>query len=241
MAIQLCSLWGKDDISGVRPTHFNIFLDTVLTFTLHASPTLVQLSSSIWVTFFKHEHLKTDPLILSYVPKYVESIGPKLIKIPFPNKRHANGVSTYFMDYDTEEEFNFFFHRLRIDLLEGFRNATLVAPLVTFTYVQQWLTAKIRKGSENLAYKSHPLDLEYLEWDALSLALESVVSRILLVNERPNVQTGLQLLELCLGYTPEDAWLLSTLLSCISALFVFLSMSTGSMVMPGVAILPQVL
>lgn len=145
------------------------------------------------------------------------------------------------MDYDTEEEFGVFHHRMRTDLLEGFRHATMVAPLVTFAYVQQWLQAKICKGSANLAYKSDPTDPEYLEWDALSNALESVVSRILLVSERPSVQTGLQLLELCLGYVPQDPWLLSTLLSCISALFVFLSMSTGSMAMPGVAILPRVL
>lgn len=65
--------------------------------------------------------------------------------------------------------------------------------------------------------------------------------RILLVNERPSVQNGLALLEHCLGYSPQDPWLLSSLLSCISALFVFLSMSTGSMAMPGVAILPRVL
>lgn len=150
-------------------------------------------------------------------------------------------MASYFVDYDTEEEFRMFFHRLRMDLLEGFRNATMVAPLVTFAYVQQWLTVKIRKGSENLAYKSDPLDPEYLEWEALALALDSVMARILLVSERPNVQTGLQLLELCLGYSPQDAWILSALLSCISALFVFMSMSTGSMAMPGVAILPRVL
>lgn len=128
-----------------------------------------------------------------------------------------------------------------MDLLEGLRNATMVAPLVTFAYVQQWLTAKVRKGSENLAYKSDPSDPEYLEWDALALALDAVVQRILLVSERPSVQNGLQLLELCLSYSPQDPWLLSVLLSNISALFVFLSMSTGSMAMPGVAILPRVL
>lgn len=128
-----------------------------------------------------------------------------------------------------------------MDVLEGLRTVTLVAPLVSFAYVQQWLTAKIRKGLSNLDYKSDPLDPEYLEWDALANALDAVVSRLLLVSERPNVQSGLQLLELCLSYAPRDAWLLSTLLSSISALFVFLSMSTGSMAMPGVAVLPRVL
>lgn len=242
MATQLCTLWGKDDSTNIRPNHFNLFLDTVLSFTMHSSLTLTHLSNAIWVMLFKHEQIKTDSLLLTYVPKYIESTAPKLIKVAYPNGRHSNGMTAYCLtDYDSEEEFAVFLHRLRTDLLEGFRHATMVAPLVTFAYVQQWLTAKITKGMANLRYKSDPNDLEYLEWEALANALDSVISRILLVSERPSVQNGLQLLELCLGYSPQDPWLLSTLLSCISALFVFLSMSTGSMTMPGVAILPRVL
>ncbi|XP_015436514.1 PREDICTED: exportin-5 [Dufourea novaeangliae] len=242
MATQLCTLWGKDDGSSIRPTHFNIFLDTVLTFTMSSSLTLIHLANAIWIMLFKHEQIKQDPLLLTYIPKYVESTAPKLIKVAYPHGRQSNGMSTYCLaDYDSEEEFNVFLHRLRTDLLEGFRHATMVAPLVTFTYVQQWLTAKITKGMSDLRYKSDQNDPQYLEWEALAQTLDSVVSKILLINERPSVQTGLQLLELCLGYSPQDPWLLSALLSCISALFVFLSMSTGSMAMPGVAILPRVL
>ncbi|XP_051161019.1 exportin-5 [Leptopilina boulardi] len=243
MATQLCLLWGKDDSSGIRPTNFNIFLDTVIHFTMHSNLTLTHLANSIWILFFKHEQIKIDSLLLTYVPKYIESTGPKLIKVTYSNGRQANGTSALYFDsdYDTEEEFKIFFHRFRMDLLEGFRNATMVAPLVTFAYVQHWLTAKITKGMNDIGYKCDPNDREYLEWEALANALDSVVSRILLVNERPNVQNGLQLLELCLSYNPRDPWLLSSLLSCISALFVFLSMSTGSMAMPGVAILPRVL
>lgn len=242
MATQFCTLWGKDDASSIRPTHFNLFLDTVLTFTMYPSLTLTHLANAIWVMLFKHELIKTDSLLLTYVPKYVENTAPKLIKVAYPHGRQSNGMTTYCLtDYDSEEEFNVFLHRFRTDLLEGFRHATMVAPLVTFTYVQQWLTAKITKGMANLQYKSDQNDREYLEWEALAQALDSVVSRILLINERPNVQTGLQLLELCLGYSPQDPWLLSALLSCISALFVFLSMSTGSMAMPGITILPRVL
>lgn len=242
MATQLCTLWGKDDSSSIRPTHFNIFLDTVLTFTMYSSLTLTHMANAIWIMLFKHEQIKQDPLLLTYIPKYVESTAPKLIKVAYPQGRQANGMSAYCLaDYDSVEEFNVFLHRFRTDLLEGFRQATMVAPLVTFTYVQQWLTAKITKGMANLRYQSDQNDPQYLEWEALAQALDSVVSRILLINERPSVQTGLQLLELCLGYSPQDPWLLSALLSCISALFVFLSMSTGSMAMPGVAILPRVL
>ncbi|CAK9799475.1 XPO5 [Anthophora quadrimaculata] len=242
MATQLCTLWGKDDGSSIRPTHFNIFLDTVLTFTMYSSLTLTHMANVIWIMLFKHEQIKQDPLLLTYIPKYVQNTAPKLIKVAYPQGRQTNGMSVYCLaDYDSVEEFNVFLHRFRTDLLEGFRQATMVAPLVTFSYVQQWLTAKITKGMADLRYQSDQNDPQYLEWEALAQALDSVVSRILLINERPSVQTGLQLLELCLGYSPQDPWLLSALLSCISALFVFLSMSTGSMAMPGVAILPRVL
>ncbi|XP_063992665.1 exportin-5 [Diachasmimorpha longicaudata] len=252
MATQLCTLWGKDEAvnqSSIRPAHFNLFLDTVLSFTMHSSLTLNHLANTIWVMLFRHEQIKNDSLLLTYVPKYIEYTGPKLIKVAYPvNHNHnndygtINGMTAYCLsDYDSEEEFRVFLHRFRMDLVEGVRHATMVAPLVTFAYVQHWLTAKITKGMLNLRYKSDPNGPEYLEWEALAQALDSVISRILLVSERPSVQNGLQLLELCLGYSPDDPWLLSALLSCISALFVFLSMSTGSMAMPGVAILPRVL
>ncbi|XP_033335088.1 exportin-5-like protein Ranbp21 [Megalopta genalis] len=242
MATQLCALWCKDDSSSIRPTHFNIFLDTVMTFTMSSSLTLIHMANVIWIMLFKHEQIKQDQLLLTYVPKYVENTAPKLIKVAYPHGGQSNGMSSYCLaDYDSEEEFNVFVHRLRTDLLEGFRQATMAAPLVTFTYVQQWLTAKITEGMADLGYKCEQNDQQYQEWDAVGQALDSVVSRILLINERPSVQTGLQLLELCIGYSPHDPWILSALLSCISALFVFLSMSTGSMAMPGVAILPRVL
>ncbi|XP_046625233.1 exportin-5 [Neodiprion virginianus] len=240
MATQLCILWGKEDGSTVRPAHFNLYLDAVMTFTTHSSLTLSHMANAIWIMLFKHDQIKADPLLLTYVPKFVECTAPKLIKVSYTNGRPTNGTCSI-SDYDSEEEFNVFFHRLRMDLLEGFRHATMVAPLVTFAYVQQWLSAKITKGLTDLGYKSNLNDPVYLEWEALAQALDSVSSRILHVNERPSVQTGLQLLELCLSYSPLDPWLLSALLSCVSGLFVFLSMSTGSMEMPGVTILPRVL
>lgn len=242
MATQLCSLMSKEDVATIRPAHLNLFLDTVLSFTMHSSLTLVHLANAIWIMLFKHEQIKTDSLLLNYIPKYVESTAPKLIRVTYPNNRPSNGATVFYLeDYDSEEEFNVFFHRMKMDLLEGFRHATMVAPLVMFSYVQQWLTAKITQGMADLRFKCEPNSPEHLEWEALSQAIDSVMSRILLVNERPSVQSGLQLLELCLGYSPQDPWILSGLLSCISGLFVFLSMSTGSMAMPGVAILPRVL
>lgn len=74
-----------------------------------------------------------------------------------------------------------------------------------------------------------------------------MLSRILLVAERPSVSTGLRLLEDCLKVNSQDPLILSIILSCISSLFVFLSMSscqitTGNCVaLTGVTLLPLVL
>lgn len=65
-----------------------------------------------------------------------------------------------------------------------------------------------------------------MEWEAISVVLEGVLSRILHVTERPPVQNGLRLLEECLRIDSRDPLILSILLGCISSLFVFLSMSS---------------
>lgn len=73
------------------------------------------------------------------------------------------------------------------------------------------------------------------------------MSRILHVNERPSVQTGLRLLEECLRIDSRDPLILSILLACVSSLFVFLSMSScqitagNCVAMTGVSLLPRVL
>ena len=242
MASHLCAVWGKDGRSIVHPERFNAFLDIVLSFSSHQSLALSHIASGIWMMLFRHEQIKTDPCLLAYVPKFIESAGPKLIKVAYPDGRYSNVMSPYvFSDYDSEKEFAVFQHRMRMDLLECIKYATMVAPLVAFAYFQQWLTLKITKGRTNLEYKSDPNDPEYLEWQAVTQGLDVVTSRILMVNEKPSVQSGLQLLELCLEYSPTDPWLLSARLSCISALFVFVSMSTGSMAVHGDAILQRVL
>lgn len=112
-----------------------------------------------------------------------------------------------------------------------FRHATVVAPLVTFNYVEQWLVKCLQVP--NVTTGLTMSDVIYQEWEALSNFLESILSRVLQANERPSVSSGLRLLQLCLSYQPADPLILSTLLTCISALFVFLSMSTGQMAPTG--------
>lgn len=102
---------------------------------------------------------------------------------------------------------------------------------MTFNYVEQWLIKCLQVPNNTIGLTVS--DSVYQQWEALSNFLESILSRVLQANERPSVASGLRLLQLCLAYQPSDPLILSTLLTCISALFVFLSMSTGQMAPTG--------
>ncbi|XP_058459072.1 exportin-5 [Malaya genurostris] len=250
LAIQLTGLWGKEDCQISRQS-LSTFLETVITFTRHSSYTLNHSAALIWMSLLKHEQICRDPLLLEYIPKVIELIGPKIIKVGYPISRpteitmHPHTFIS--LDYDGEEEWLIFFSRCRTDMLEIFRQATLIAPLVTFSYCEQWLNARLQKVHSEINTTCSITDPVYLEWDALVNVLDGVLSRILLVTERPSVATGLRLLEECLKVESNDPLILSVLLSCISALFVFLSMSScqitsaNCVAMSGVQLLPRVL
>lgn len=51
------------------------------------------------------------------------------------------------IDYDSEEEFATFFYRCRTDILEIFRQSTLIAPLVTFAYCEHWIRLRLQKAA----------------------------------------------------------------------------------------------
>lgn len=257
MAQQLTVLWGKEDSEGTiqRPVNFEIFLECILTLTRHPSLTVAHGGALIWNVLLKHDLISKDPLVNGYIPKVIEVIAPKIIKIPYPSSRTlptgSGGVSTatyVCMEYDSEEEFAIFFYRCRTDFLEIFRQGTLIAPLVTFSYCEQWLNVRLSKahcerGNETCSVH----DPTYVEWEALVSVIDGVLSRILLVAERPSVQAGLHLLEECLKLETSNPLILSILLSCISALFVFLSMSScqitpnNCVAMSSISLLPRVL
>ncbi|XP_039280028.1 exportin-5-like [Nilaparvata lugens] len=232
LGMQLCTLWGKEGTPGCPP-NFSIYLEAILTFSRHPSLSVAHFANTLWLAFFKHDHISKDPILVSFIPKWVQASGPKLMKVVYNKAARASGrsddVAAYVaLDCDSEEEFNVFFHRVRVDLLDTFKQATLVAPLVTYRYVQDWLVMMLQKTMSTPTDASQFVTVQspsFMEWDALTLALDSVLSKILMCVERPPVGNGLQLLDLCLAFEPIDPLILSSLLSCISALFVFLSMA----------------
>lgn len=250
LATQLGSFWGKEDCQISRPS-LATFLETVFIFSRHSSFTLSHYASLIWTGLLKHEQISREPIVMEYIPKLIEVFGPKIIKVCYPASRPTeismNPETFISLDYDDEEEWLIFFARCRTDFLEIFRQATLMAPLVTFSYCEQWLNARLQKAHSERNTTCSITDPVYLEWDALVNVLDSVLSRILMVTERPSVASGLRLLEECLKVESSDPLIFSVLLSCISSLFVFLSMSScqitaaNCVAMSGVQLLPRVL
>lgn len=287
LCTQLGSLWGKDGLG--RPMNFGIFLDAMLEFSAHPSLVLAHLANPLWNSMLKHDHISRDAVFISYIPRWLEYTAPRIVRVNYYGGANGAGevrspASSFYyhrVDFDSEEEYGTYFHRARSDFLDSFRQATCVAPLVMFSYVENWLirclqtptplpipitttTSSAVSSSNATTTSTSPTTAPgsppnssmstassvYLEWEAVSTFLESVLSRVLQAPERPSIAAGLRLLQLCLNFQAGDPLILSTLLSCVSALFVFLSMSSGqiastaagsAIAISGAALLPQVL
>lgn len=250
LATQLCIICSKDPT--YRPANFSMFLEAMLAYSSHPSLFLAHIANPLWNCFLKHEQISRDPIFLSCIPQWVQCTAPKIVKFNYPvgkspTSNDINETVAYTkVDFDSDEEFSAYFYRCRSDFLDSFRQATLVAPLITFNYTEQWLLKCL--SIPNTTYGLTQTEPVFQEWEALANFLESILSRVLQAHERPPVPSGLRLLQMCLTYQPVDPLIMSTLLTCISALFVFLSMSTGQMApaansvaASGAALLPQVL
>ncbi|XP_045533887.1 exportin-5 [Papilio machaon] len=245
LAQQLTTLWSNaSNVESWLP----VLLETTLLLTSHPSLTLAHTANSVWLAFLKHDHISKLPLVVAVVPRWLQAAAPKVLKVSYPSSR-ANGVSDEVayacMDYDSEQEFAIFFSRCRTEILDSFRYCMMAAPLVTWSYVEQWTQAALDKVHSCPPHidVTHPL---HVEWEALSQVLDVVLSRLLQAEPRPCAAAGLRLLRRCVEAQPRSPLLLSLLLSLISALFVFLSCAYSQLAGPGVGeagaeLLPRVL
>jgi exportin-5 len=153
LASQVTALWGKEDAGFDEIPNFRTFLEIVLIFARHPSLNVTHGSALIWLQLLKHDGIAKDPTFIHYIPSMIQTIGPKIIKIPYPKQRPTKLTLTpesfASLDYDSEDEYLVFVFRCRTDLLEIFRQSTLVCPLLTFSYCEQWLMQRLRlSGSE---------------------------------------------------------------------------------------------
>lgn len=250
LSAQLAILWGKEADILTPPPNFVTFLQIIVTFARHPSVTVTHGGVLIWLSLIKHDAIAKDPTFINSIRAMIEIIGPKILKRPYPRVRDCfmpNAVpytteAYTCLDFDGDDEYLQFVSRARVDFLEIFRQATLVAPLFTFSYCELWLNQRLEKSQTETVTSCSITDNIYLEWEAIVAVLDGVLSRILLVTERPSIMNGLRLLESCLQVNTQDPLIYSVLLSCISSLFVFLSMSAaGNVSVSGIQLLPPVL
>ncbi|XP_013140612.1 PREDICTED: exportin-5 [Papilio polytes] len=178
LAQQLTTLWSNaSNVEAWLP----VLLETTLLLTSHPSLTLAHTANAVWLAFLKHDHISKLPLLVAVVPRWLQAAAPKVLKVSYPSSR-ANGVSDEVayacMDYDSEQEFAIFFSRCRTEILDSFRYCMIAAPLVTWSYVEQWTQAALDKVHSCPPHIdiTHPL---HQEWEALSQVLDVVLSRLL--------------------------------------------------------------
>ncbi|KAK3595986.1 hypothetical protein CHS0354_032501 [Potamilus streckersoni] len=223
---QLSALWGSTpDVKC--PPNLAKYLEALLAFTRHPSQMLSSLTQQLWATFLRHEHISTEEAFLSFIPRIMESASKTLFKVGYPSQSNSVSCDYARLDFDSDEEFNTFYAKYRAEVAEIIRLSTLLRPKISFSIAYSWLMNIIRKpvdvgaGSENgNCNLSSP---SFVDWDAMTVFLESVMSKLMLSDQpKPDPKEGIQLLKVVLEYETQDPLILSCLLSCISALFVYL-------------------
>ena len=225
LGTQLCSLFGKEE-GVVKPDTFALYLQAVLALTRHPSISINYTATGLWLALFRHECISTDQELFGILHAWINVVAHKLIKVGYPSHNDHLACAYSRLDFESDEEFSTFQHRFRVDMLEGVRLATTIAPVVAFSCAEHWLHNQLEKPvPDELCTPSSPL---VMEWEALAVFLDCVVSKYFASMTKEGGQSalpvspsGLQLLERCLHYQSNDPLILSSLLSCVSAMFCF--------------------
>lgn len=206
----------------ISAENFIVLLEILVSLCNHPSFVVAFNVNTSWNQLFKHPVLNKNANVRTYVTKWVTSIAPKLVKVPFtPNPQtlvlFQECYKYMVYDFDSQDSFSTFFFRFRVELLEAFRHLTAIAPAITFGAVEQWLVSQVQKS----AICSQ---INELEWEAISLLLETIVSNLPKNHDLP-LERNVRLLQLCLDFEPAEPSIISLKLSCVSALIYFLSVA----------------
>lgn len=228
---QLCALVGSD--SDVEtPANFGKYLESFLAFTIHPSQFLRSSTQMTWGAIFRHEVLSRDRLLLAMIPKYLRACMTNLVKVGFPSKSDSPSCEYSRFDFDSDEDFNYFFNSFRAQQGEVIRMACRLDPRTGFRMAAEWLKYQLSspidigqmnsKTGEGLCSIFLPY---FVQWDAMTFFLESVISPMFrtLDKEEIPVSDGIELLQLVLSFETKDPLILSCVLSNVSALFPFVT------------------
>uniref|UniRef100_A0AAQ5YGZ7 Exportin-5 n=1 Tax=Amphiprion ocellaris TaxID=80972 RepID=A0AAQ5YGZ7_AMPOC len=229
MSVQLCSLVGSD-VEVEIPANLSKYMEAILAFTTHSSQFLKSTTLPTWGALFRHETLSKDAVVVEMATKYLRVSMTNLVKGGFPSRDDNPSCEYSRVDFDSDEDFNSFFNSFRAQQGVVLRSACRIVPLEAFQIAAEWLQYQIAspvdagdvtsKTAEGLCSLLSP---SVVQWDAMTVFMECVVSQILknLEEEKLPIDESMELLQAVLNYDSKDPLILSCVLTNVSALFPF--------------------
>nr|XP_006638576.1 PREDICTED: exportin-5 [Lepisosteus oculatus] len=220
---QLCSLVGSDVKVDV-PANLGKYMEAFLAFTTHPSQFLRSSTQVTWGSFFRHEVLSKEPVIIEMTSKYMRATMTNFVKTGFPSKSDSPSCEYSRMDFDSDEDFNSFFNSFRAQQGEVVRNACRIIPLEAFQIAGEWLQYQINtpidigttmsKTGEGLCSIFSP---SVVQWDAMTFFTESVVGQLFknVEEEKLPIDQGIELLQAVLNYETRDPLILQLFASIV--------------------------
>uniref|UniRef100_A0A8D0ADU7 Exportin-5 n=1 Tax=Sander lucioperca TaxID=283035 RepID=A0A8D0ADU7_SANLU len=231
---QLCSLVGSD-VEVEVPANLSKYMEAFLAFTTHSSQFLKSSTLATWGALFRHETLSKDVVVVDKAIKYLRACMTNLVKTGFPSRADNPSCEYSRVDFDSDEDFNSFFHSFRAQQGEVVRIACRIVPLEAFQIAAEWLQYQIACPIDTGATTSIPTTAEGLcsllspsvvQWDAMTVFMECMVAQIFknLEEEKLPVDQSMELLQAVLNYDTNDPLILSCVLTNVSALFPFVTL-----------------
>uniref|UniRef100_A0AAQ6A5N2 Importin N-terminal domain-containing protein n=1 Tax=Amphiprion ocellaris TaxID=80972 RepID=A0AAQ6A5N2_AMPOC len=204
MSVQLCSLVGSD-VEVEIPANLSKYMEAILAFTTHSSQFLKSTTLPTWGALFRHETLSKDAVVVEMATKYLRVSMTNLVKGGFPSRDDNPSCEYSRVDFDSDEDFNSFFNSFRAQQGVVLRSACRIVPLEAFQIAAEWLQYQIAtKTAEGLCSLLSP---SVVQWDAMTVFMECVVSQIL-KNLEEEVM-NMELLQAVLNYDSKDPLILS--------------------------------
>ena len=235
---QLCAIWSSKENGKskdqIRPENFQTYLNALLFFSQHPSIVVNFYANNLWAQFCRHSDISQDDIFITYLPKWIEVASKKVVKIGLPSKDNHRSCAYSKLDFDNDEEFSSYFGRCRIILLDTIRAVSSINPSIPYRFVDTWLRDVLGKPLDF----GHPKDGRCNENSPAYLelsAIPSVLDACLTLKGTPSnddlqvLSPAVELLKLCLDFQSSDPLIISTVLSCISSLFVVVNVTPGAL------------
>ncbi|KAF5895633.1 exportin-5 isoform X2, partial [Clarias magur] len=226
---QLCALLGSPAETEI-PSNLSKYLEAFLAFTTHPSQFLRSCTQTTWGNMFRHELLSKDPVLIQMVVKYLNATMTNLVKSGFPSKNDSPACEYSRVDFDSDEDFNAFFHSFRAQQGDVIRSSCKIAPLEAFQIAGEWLRYQLNSpiGAGNALPKAgegtySTFSPAVAQWEAMTFFTESVMGQLFKVLEKEKlpVDQGMELLHAVVNYETRDPVILSCILTNLSTLFPF--------------------